>query len=193
MRPHHPHDEACGDGSGKPGAGDAGVLNYIDLALAGAYADQQDFYRRGLAALDAHCRATSGKPFVQLSAAQQDDVIAALEGGKATGFTWPTAQAFFNTLRNKIVLLAARHAVPTMYQLREYVVAGGLASYGTDFTDAYRQVGAYAGRILKGAKPAELPVVQPTKFEFIINMKTAKALGLPISTAMQLLADEVIE
>jgi gluconate 2-dehydrogenase gamma chain len=84
---------------GKPGATDAGVLNYIDLALAGAYADQQDFYRRGLAALDAHCRTTSGKPFVQLGAAQQDDVIAALESGKASGFTWPTAQAFFNTLR----------------------------------------------------------------------------------------------
>jgi gluconate 2-dehydrogenase gamma chain len=84
---------------GKPGATDAGVLNYIDLALAGAYADQQDFYRRGLAALDSHCRTTSGKPFVQLSAAQQDDVITALEGGKASGFTWPTAQAFFNTLR----------------------------------------------------------------------------------------------
>jgi gluconate 2-dehydrogenase gamma chain len=84
---------------GLPGATDAGVLNYIDLALAGAYADQQDFYRRGLAALDAHCRTTSGKPFVQLGAAQQDEVITALEGGKASGFTWPTAQAFFNTLR----------------------------------------------------------------------------------------------
>ena len=84
---------------GKPGASDAGVLNYIDLALAGAYADQQDFYRRGLAALDAHCRATYNKPFVQLDAAQQDEVITALEGGKATGFTWPTSQAFFETMR----------------------------------------------------------------------------------------------
>ena len=84
---------------GKPGATDAGVLNYIDLALAGAYADQQDFYRRGLAALDAHCRVTYGKPFAQLTAAQQDETITALEGGKATGFTWPSAQAFFNTLR----------------------------------------------------------------------------------------------
>jgi len=84
---------------GKPGASDAGVLNYIDLALAGAYADQQDFYRRGLAALDAHCRTTYGKPFALLAAAQQDEVITALEGGKATGFSWPTAQAFFNTVR----------------------------------------------------------------------------------------------
>ena len=78
---------------------DAGVLNYIDLALAGAYSDLQDFYRRGLAALDAHCRTTYSKPFAQLTAAQQDEVITALEGGKATGFTWPSAQAFFNTVR----------------------------------------------------------------------------------------------
>jgi gluconate 2-dehydrogenase gamma chain len=85
--------------SGKPGATDAGVLNYIDLALAGAYADQQDFYRRGLAALDAHCRTTYGKPFVQLAPAQQDETITALEAGKATGFTWPSPQAFFNTVR----------------------------------------------------------------------------------------------
>jgi gluconate 2-dehydrogenase gamma chain len=84
---------------GKPGAGDAGVLNYIDLALAGAYADQQDFYRRGLAALDAHCRKTYSKPFALLGAAQQDEVITALEGGKASGFSWPSAQAFFNTVR----------------------------------------------------------------------------------------------
>jgi len=84
---------------GKPGAGDAGVLNYIDLALAGAYADLQDFYRRGLAALDAFCRKTHNQRFVQLDAARQDAVISALEQGKATEFTWPSAQAFFNTVR----------------------------------------------------------------------------------------------
>ena len=84
---------------GQPGAREANVLNYIDLALAGAYADQQDFYRRGLAALDSYCRATNAKPFAELTAAQQDDVIAALEGGKATHFSWPSAQAFFNTVR----------------------------------------------------------------------------------------------
>ena len=84
---------------GKPGALDAAVLNYIDLALAGAYADLQDFYRRGLAQLDAYCRKTHNEPFAQLSAAQQDEVITALEEGKATGFTWPTAQEFFSTLR----------------------------------------------------------------------------------------------
>jgi len=84
---------------GKPGARDAGVLNYIDLALAGAYADLQDFYRRGLTSLEAYCRKTNDASFVKLSTAKQDEVIAALEQGKATGFTWPSAQAFFNTLR----------------------------------------------------------------------------------------------
>jgi gluconate 2-dehydrogenase gamma chain len=83
----------------KPGASDTGVLNYIDLALSGAYADLQDFYRRGLAQLDAYCRKAHSGPFQRLSAAQQDEVIAALEEGKATGFTWPTAQEFFSTLR----------------------------------------------------------------------------------------------
>jgi gluconate 2-dehydrogenase gamma chain len=83
----------------KPGAHDAGVLNYIDLALAGAYADLQDFYRRGLAQLDAYCHKTYDAPFVRLAAAQQDEVIGALETGKAGEFSWPTAQAFFNTVR----------------------------------------------------------------------------------------------
>jgi len=84
---------------GRPGASDAGVLNYIDLALAGAYADLQDFYRRGLAQLDAYCRETYQQSFVQLDTAEQDKAIAELDEGKATGFTWPTAQEFFNTLR----------------------------------------------------------------------------------------------
>ena len=84
---------------GKPGARDAGVLNYIDLALAGAYSDQQDFYRRGLAALDAYCRKAFNAPFRRLTAAQQDEVITALEQGKASEFTWPSAPAFFNTMR----------------------------------------------------------------------------------------------
>jgi gluconate 2-dehydrogenase gamma chain len=84
---------------GKPGAREAGVLNYIDLALSGAYADLQDFYRRGLAALDRYCRQTHNLSFARLDPARQDSVIKALEEGKATGFTWPTAQAFFNTVR----------------------------------------------------------------------------------------------
>ena len=89
--------------SDKPGAGDAGVLNYIDLALSGAYEDLQDFYRRGLAQLDAYCRKTYNEPFVQLDSNRQDAVITALEQGKAAGFTWPTAQAFFNTVRTHTI------------------------------------------------------------------------------------------
>jgi gluconate 2-dehydrogenase gamma chain len=89
--------------SGRPGATEIGVLKYIDLALAGAYADQQDFYRRGLAQLDAYCRATHKKPFVQLDAAQQDDVIRALEQNKASGFAWPSAPQFFNTVRTHVM------------------------------------------------------------------------------------------
>jgi gluconate 2-dehydrogenase gamma chain len=88
---------------GRAGATDIGVLNYIDLALAGAYADQQDFYRRGLAQLDAYCRSTQQKPFAQLAAAQQDDVIRALEQNKATGFDWPSAPLFFNTVRTHVM------------------------------------------------------------------------------------------
>jgi gluconate 2-dehydrogenase gamma chain len=88
---------------GKPGAREAGVLNYLDLALAGAYADLQDFYRRGLAHLDAYCRETYKEPFVRLSAERQDEVLTALDEGKATGFMWPSAQEFFNTLRTHTI------------------------------------------------------------------------------------------
>jgi len=100
---------------------------------------------------------------------------------------------FLTAQRNQIVALAARHAIPAVYPLRDFAVAGGLMSYGTDFADAYRQGGIYTGRILRGEKPADLPVQRSTKFEFVINFKTAKALGLAVPNSMQLLADEVIE
>ena len=103
------------------------------------------------------------------------------------------SDAFFNSQRDKIIALAARYSIPTVYEHRDFALAGGLMSYGTNLAEGYRQVGVYVGRILKGEKPGDLPVVQSTKFEFVINLKTAKALGLDVPLHLQQSADEVIE
>ena len=104
-----------------------------------------------------------------------------------------TRMPFSSTGATKIVALAARHAIPAIYPIREFALTGGLISYGADLRDIYRQAGVYAGRVLKGAKPADLPVLQAGKFEMILNLKTAKKLGLTVSRDFLARVDEVIE
>jgi putative tryptophan/tyrosine transport system substrate-binding protein len=136
-----------------------------------------------------------GQQLVVLRARTESDIdtaFAALVQQRANALVVNT-DAFFLGRRNRLIALAARHAVPTIHDLREFAAAGGLISYGTNLAHAYRQGGTYVGKILKGEKPANLPVVQPTKFDLVINLKTATALGLTIPRALLAAATELIE
>ena len=139
--------------------------------------------------------AAIGRQLISFNASTPNEIdaaFAALVKQKAGGLIL-TADPFFNNRRDQIIALAARHAVPTIYSGRDFIAAGGLIGYGNNLADAYRRVGIYTGRILKGDKPGDLPVDRATKFELAINLKTAKALGLEFPLSVLISVDEVIE
>jgi putative tryptophan/tyrosine transport system substrate-binding protein len=135
------------------------------------------------------------RPIIVITASTDSEIEPAIAGlaQNGAGALLVAQDVFFNSRRRQLTTLATNHKLPTIYNQREYVEIGGLASYGTSFKDGYRQAGVLAGKILAGASPAEQPVTQPTKFEFVVNLRTAKALGLTLPAAMLAIADEVIE
>jgi putative ABC transport system substrate-binding protein len=136
-----------------------------------------------------------GRELVVLSPGSVAEIDAAFEtlARRKVDALLVTADPFFSSRRSQIVALASRHAIPAIYQWREFPAAGGLVSYGPSITDAYVQTGVFVGRILKGAQPAELPVMVPNRFEFVINLKTAKTLGITVPRVLLSRADELIE
>jgi putative tryptophan/tyrosine transport system substrate-binding protein len=136
-----------------------------------------------------------GRSLVVLEAGTESEVETAFASGvrKRAGALMVASDFFLTTRRNQLVGLADQHALPTIYPWREATLAGGLMSYGAVIAESYRQAGAYIGRILKGAKPAELPVLQPTKFQLLLNLKTARKLGIDVPTSLLIRADEIIE
>jgi putative ABC transport system substrate-binding protein len=150
--------------------------------------------KRDAAIVEQAARAIGTQILVARAIAESDfeNIFATLVGEGAGGLI-VNSDVFFTSRRDQLVALAARHALPAIYPWHEYALAGGLMTYGASLSAAYQQLGLYAGEILKGAKPADLPVVQPTKFEFVLNVKTAKTLGLKIPPGILSIADEVIE
>jgi putative tryptophan/tyrosine transport system substrate-binding protein len=167
-----------------PGAPLIGILLNPNFRPAALQLQQIDEAARGVGQRIAVARASTDEELdAAFAALVKERVDALLVGG----------DPYFDTRRERIVAFAQQQRLPAIYQFREYAVAGGLLSYGVSITDAYRQYGVYTAKILKGAKPADLPVLQPTKFETVINLKTAKVLGIKISDNLLSLADEVIE
>ena len=136
-----------------------------------------------------------GQRLIIVNASSQHDMAAAFDAlvEQHAGALIVATDPYLFGRRNQIIALAARHGLPTIYDRREFAAVGGLITYGTHLADAYRQIGVYAGRILKGERPADLPVVQPTKFDMVINLGIAKVLRLHVSDKLLALADEVIE